>query len=85
VPGEEVRTIKWEDSTERIMTIVKAFGSMSSWATVEGRDILIYAAKPAYGKEIQLRPGKIIEESKAGLLVGTGDGFILITGVTQRR
>jgi methionyl-tRNA formyltransferase len=85
MPGEEVRTIKWEDSTERIMTIVKAFGSLSSWATVEGRDILIYAAKPSYGTETELQPGTIIEESKAGLLVGTGDGFILITGVIQRR
>ena len=79
MPNEEIRTIQWEDSTDRIMTIVKAFGSMSSWATVEGRDILIYAAKPVYGKKNRLQPGKIIDESEAGLLVGTGDGFIQIS------
>lgn len=76
--SKQMAQINWEDSSEKICNLIRAFNPAPGAYTFHGEELFkIYSAKPNY--DYTGRPGRVVEVNpKKGFYIATGDGSILV-------
>lgn len=84
MPTDDIRTINWNDSVEKIQNLNNAFGRFGCLANIQGNLFTVYELR-TWKENHDNQPGDCLIAQQKLILIAAKDGFVCLTDFTTSR